>query len=364
MWVFVESVFDTFTGVKGEGGGLGENPGDVAHPLAEFYDILGELEGLLGRRVLGECSGRLPWPARGVYFFFEPGEFRSASGSGGRVVRVGTHAVASTSKATFWSRLRTHLGTDEGLGNHRGSVFRKLVGQAWMRREGLDLPTWGVGSSASAEVRLGEAGLERTVSRWLAGTSLVWLPVDDPPGPRSLRALVERNSIAMLSNGLRPLDRPSPGWLGRSCPQELVQASGLWNVNHVLDPVEPDFLPRFRRALPTAYAAAAEKASLVAERPRAEVLMDRLRRETRAGDVVRTLSRGKPNTIVSVDEEKLMVRTETGEGPQEVKWSWVRAAVEEYCRRGSLTHDQVPGRGRYRSALLLALLAAKLEDFP
>ena len=66
--------------------------------LVRFYEILGSLEYTLGgKRILADCDGRLVWPDRGVYFFFEPGETRSDTGSGPRVVRVGTHALKAAS---------------------------------------------------------------------------------------------------------------------------------------------------------------------------------------------------------------------------------------------------------------------------
>jgi hypothetical protein len=64
--------------------------------LKRFYALLDELEGHLnGKRTLADCNGRMHWPSRGVYFFFEPGEARSDSGNGMRVVRVGTHLYIS-----------------------------------------------------------------------------------------------------------------------------------------------------------------------------------------------------------------------------------------------------------------------------
>lgn len=331
----------------------------AAEALARFYDLLGELEASLGRRLLSRCTSASGWATRGVYFFFEPDERRASGGL--RVVRVGTHALSATSRATLWTRLGQHRGTGTGGGNHRGSVFRKLVGQALLQREGLQVPTWGVGSSSSSGNRFEEAPIERKVSQWLGQTSVLWLPVDDPPGPDSLRAVVERNSIALLSNRLQPLDPPSPDWLGRWCPDARVQRSGLWNCNHVEQSFVPGFLRQMKALLPTAYGASAEQASLAADRPRAESLMDRVRAGTRAGDVVRTVRQGRTNTIVAVDDEKLTVRTDRS--TQEVPWEWVRAAVEEFCRRGTLEQDQIPGKGRYRSAFLFALLADKLEEF-
>ena len=48
-----------------------------------FYDSLDSLEKRLGgTRRLSECSGRLRWPVRGVYFFMEPGEARTDTGPG------------------------------------------------------------------------------------------------------------------------------------------------------------------------------------------------------------------------------------------------------------------------------------------
>ena len=98
--------------------------------LDRFYYLMNQLkEKVGGYRYLSQCHGTMNWPNRGVYFFFEPGEFRT-DGKTFRVVRVGTHAVSLGSKATLWSRLITHRGHVDGDGNHRGSVFRLLIGSA------------------------------------------------------------------------------------------------------------------------------------------------------------------------------------------------------------------------------------------
>lgn len=71
----------------------------------------------------------------------------------------------------------------------------------------------------------------------------LWLTVDDAPGPDSMRALIERNSIALLSNFKREaLDRPSETWLGRWSGRERVRDSGLWNNAHVDAGHVPEFL--------------------------------------------------------------------------------------------------------------------------
>jgi hypothetical protein len=135
--------------------------------LQSFYGLLGSLvERVGGARTLAACSGRLGWPRRGVYFFMEDGEVRSDSGTGPRIVRVGTHALTKGSGTKLWSRLSQHRGqTKSGGGNHRGSIFRLIVGTAIMARSGLDFPSWGHGSNAPADVRAGESALESEVSK-------------------------------------------------------------------------------------------------------------------------------------------------------------------------------------------------------
>ena len=93
--------------------------------LTRFYVILDRLEqGVGGARRLSSSDGRMDWPTRGVYFFFEPGEVRTDSGDGPRVVRVGTHALTTRSRTTLWNRLSNHRGTaGTGGGNHRGPSF-------------------------------------------------------------------------------------------------------------------------------------------------------------------------------------------------------------------------------------------------
>lgn len=212
--------------------------------VGRLYAILGELRARLGEWRLRDCHGRMAWPARGVYFFFEEQEMRSTSGVGPRVVRVGTHAISDSSGTTLWDRLSQHRGSATGAGNHRGSVFRLLVGEALARRDGWVVESWGIGSAAGeAARRLGvpvepireqERPLERAVSEFIANMAFLWVSVDDPPGPGSLRGILERNIIALLSNWSKtPIDPPSPTWLGNHSGRLRVRESGLWNNNHV-----------------------------------------------------------------------------------------------------------------------------------
>lgn len=219
--------------------------------LIRFYEILDDLaERIGGPRILAECSGRMEWPERGIYFFQEYGETRTESGTGLRIVRVGTHALKTGFRTTLWNRLSQHRGSAKtGSGNHRGSIFRLLVGTALSSANGLTVPTWGHGSSTQKHVREKERPLEVLVSKTIGQMPFLWLEVQDPPGSKSLRGYIERNAIALLSNYNRSpaIDAPSPSWLGTHCSREKVRASGLWNVKHVDESYDPAFFDELER---------------------------------------------------------------------------------------------------------------------
>jgi hypothetical protein len=216
--------------------------------LKRFYDLLEVLEERSGgARLLSECSGRLSWPQRGVYFFMEDKEFRSDSGIGPRIVRVGTQALKPGSRTTLWRRLSQHRGVRRsGGGNHRGSIFRLIVGTALIERDGHTCSTWDDGrSTAPAQIRAGELALEFAVSNAIGAMRFLWVGVDGEPGPRSERGYIERSAIALLSNYQREaLDAASSGWLGRTCNRALVRESHLWHNRHVAEDYDPAFLDR------------------------------------------------------------------------------------------------------------------------
>ena len=215
--------------------------------LIAFYALMDELERRIGgKRRLSEADGRMTWPNKGVYFFFEPGEDRSCSGQGPRVVRVGTHGLTASSRSSLWQRLRQHRGTlNPPGGNHRRSVFRRLVGNALIGRDPR-IGSWG--TKKIKDVRHAERPLEEMVSRRIGGMSVAFVPIEDAPGPDSERRYVERNAIALLSGfPKRASDLPSPNWLGRHCDREKVQLSGLWNNHHVVGVHESGFLSVFER---------------------------------------------------------------------------------------------------------------------
>ncbi|RQG98186.1 hypothetical protein [Natrarchaeobius oligotrophus] len=224
--------------------------------LDRLYDLLDQLEAKVGgKQRLKDCTGYMDWPERGVYFFFAKDETRNLADQL-RLTRIGTHAVSSGSGTSLWNRLRTHRGansgTYEGGGNHRGSVFRKRVGEAMIERNGIhdEYPHWGDGSSADRDRRLSELEHERRVSEYIRDLPFLWVDVDDEPSSQSDRAYIERNAIALVSNYQKDsFDPRSDGWLGHDSPRSEISDSGLWNINHVEEQYDLGFLDRLADAV-------------------------------------------------------------------------------------------------------------------
>ena len=217
--------------------------------LKRFYDLLAHLENNNGAKLnLGICNGKMNWPKQGIYFFCEAGESRTESGKGCRAVRVGTHALRKGAKSTLWRRLTNHKGSRSGKGNHRGSIFRLLVGISLANRNNEPLPKcWGdkkARRKTMSELELNaENELEKDVSDYICAMPFICLNVSSDAGPRSDRAFIERNAIALLSNCHEPVvDQSSSNWLGRYCDRELVRCSGLWNQEHVTEQYDASFL--------------------------------------------------------------------------------------------------------------------------
>ena len=224
--------------------------------LDRLYSLFSDLERRVnGMQRLKDCTGYMDWPDRGVYFFFANDERRDTTDHY-RLTRVGTHAVSSGSGTKLWNRLRTHRGPNSGTyedgGNHRGSVFRKRVGEAFIQRHDLhdEYSYWGNGSSAGRDRRLSEHDLEQQVSEYIRDLPFLWIRVDDEAGPESDRAYVERNAIALVSNFRKDTyDRRGDDWLGRESLSHEIRESGLWNINHVEEDYDPAFLGRLADAV-------------------------------------------------------------------------------------------------------------------
>ena len=217
--------------------------------LDRFYELLQQLERKAPGQPIGMHARATPIPPRGVYFFSEHAENRLTDSTRKRVVRVGTHAVSRGSKSTLWTRVRTHLGTQEGGGSHRSSIMRLHVGSAILARADgkLHVPSWGRGQTASREIRTAEQVLENEVSRYIADMFALWVAVGDESSPLSDRAYIEQNAIGLLAGQSGPVDVADSRWLGSYCPHEAVRRSSLWNVDYVNGFYEPEFLDILKR---------------------------------------------------------------------------------------------------------------------
>lgn len=221
---------------------------DRIEDLDKFYALIRKLnEGLKGGMKLKDATGNNGWPEKGVYFFFEDGEFRKTEPFESRVVRVGTHAVSEGSSSNLWNRLRTHRGGVDLGGNHRGSIFRLHVGKSLIAKEKLDYPTWGVGQNATREIKDKEKPLEAKVSEVIGNMNILWLQISDRASADSDRSFIEKNSIALLSSFIRKIDNASKVWLGNYNPHKSISESSMWNVNYVEDDYDPRFLEIFER---------------------------------------------------------------------------------------------------------------------
>jgi hypothetical protein len=162
-----------------------------------------------------------------------------------RLVRIGTHGVSLGSIATLRNRLRTHLGTRAGAGNHRASVFRLHVGRAMIERDRLHdaYPNWGKGQSAPKDITEKEAPLEAKVSEYIGNLRVLFIPVLDTAGTGSMRATIERQFIAMFTENYCPVEERTATWLGRFSDKPSIRDSGLWNVRDVGSEYDLRFIP-------------------------------------------------------------------------------------------------------------------------
>jgi hypothetical protein len=135
-------------------------------------------------------------------------------------------------------------GRNPGGGDHRASVFRRHVGAALIRRDGLPedlLASWLDRHRPPGERASQEPDIECEVSHCIGAMPFLWLSV---PG-RADRGYLESNGIALLSCLTGGPDLPSASWLGRYAERAEIRGSGLWNVQHVSGHhYEPAFLQR------------------------------------------------------------------------------------------------------------------------
>lgn len=167
----------------------------------------------------------------GLYFFYEEGE-TSSHASGGRIVRVGNHPRKA---GGLHQRLLNHYRSGKGAKN--GSVFRRYLGGAIIRRENPGSsclqPGPGRGHWETQDAHtcpLCQPYESRVTELLRAGFSLRCVAIPE----QSLRNELEKRLVATLS--ACPTCEASQDWLGRHCYSEKVRNSGLWNSNGVGGP--------------------------------------------------------------------------------------------------------------------------------
>jgi hypothetical protein len=160
-------------------------------------------------------------PESGIYLFFEKDETLTIDNRvHERIVRVGTHLK----DGNFPGRIRQHYGNKHSLkGNKNGSVFRKHVGGAIIRKE---LPGDPRLSNWLKQMGPSYVDIEEKVSRTLRDNfTFVCFPV----ATRDERLSLESALISLLAQ--YPLGKPSPTWLGLWADSPIIRSTGLWNTN-------------------------------------------------------------------------------------------------------------------------------------
>jgi hypothetical protein len=167
-------------------------------------------------------------PTDGIYLVFEEGERAHA---GDRIVRVGSH----TGHGTLPSRLSEHFVKE----NKDRSIFRKNIGRAMLAKAKDDyLDCWEIDMTSRARRVDPPAGfdadhqstIEAAVTEYLRSHfSFVIIPMAE----LSERRVFEKKIGSLLF--ACPECRPSGDWLGSHSPKEMIQDSGLWQVNGLRD---------------------------------------------------------------------------------------------------------------------------------
>jgi hypothetical protein len=206
--------------------------------MLDLHNLTKELYSLVHRLPpFGYYTDGKDLPENGIYLFFERGEdVKLQDNSADRIVRVGTHK----SDFRFRGRIRQHYGNRSSLkGNKNGSVFRKHLGGALLRRLNLNdyrLNDWLTQDGPTF------IEVEEKVSQVLRENfTFVCFRVDTKEDRLNLeRALIAQ--LAQYSLGL-----PSKNWLGLYADSEKIRKSGLWNTQHIdAAPMKKEEFDRFR----------------------------------------------------------------------------------------------------------------------
>ena len=80
------------------------------------------------------------------------------------------------------------------------------------------------------------------ISKAIGAMSFTYIAISDESSRFSDRAYIEMNAIALLAAVETQIDPPSPKWLGLHSPSAKIRTSGLWNIDHVGKPYDPQFI--------------------------------------------------------------------------------------------------------------------------
>lgn len=164
----------------------------------------------------------------GLYFFYEEEE-RSEHGPAGRIVRVGNHP---RSERGLIRRLKQHYS-----GRKNGSVFRKYLGGALMRRKDPENPCLAPSP--------GQGHWEHQKSKPCGRCQPIEQEVSSLLRSRfRFRAIAiqnrsERNrfeALLIATIAACSVCRPSSRWLGLTAYGSNLRRSGLWNSEYVGGP--------------------------------------------------------------------------------------------------------------------------------
>ena len=153
----------------------------------------------------------------GIYIVYEKGETYKGLD---RIVRIGTH----TSKGRLKQRLKDHFVRE----NHNGSIFRKNIGKAMLKRDRDPyLPIWTLDTSKAPNigkaVKAKEAAIENWVSSYMRKSfTFRAFPVDT----KDKRLRLEEAIIATLNQ--TDDFKASISWLGINSPEREIRESGMW----------------------------------------------------------------------------------------------------------------------------------------
>jgi len=162
-------------------------------------------------------------PTSGIYVFFEHGQqilFQNEMAD--RIVRSGTHRMDRRLR----TRIRNHFGNVNSLlGNKNGSVFRKHLGGALLRKEDPDDPRLACWEEQGCRCC---KDFEETVSQELRDNfTFSCFRADSSEDRLKLKS----GLIALFAT--QPLGLPSGDWLGWHTRDKKISFSGLWNIRDV-----------------------------------------------------------------------------------------------------------------------------------